>query len=148
MAEEIREITIEDLNECARLSMDAFNAPPWSDEWTEETARQRIAEYFHSPGFLGCASFIEGKLVAFAIGTTIQWYNGRHFYLHEVAVKPELQQRGIGTRLMAYLGEMLKKNDIRASYLLTMNNDRLKAFYERHGFVTNEKMIMMSRKEA
>lgn len=38
-----REIHIEDIKELVEIYIEAFNAPPWNDKWTIETASKRLS---------------------------------------------------------------------------------------------------------
>jgi hypothetical protein len=54
----------EHLDECANLLVAGFNAEPWNDSWTLDTARKETTKV---PGFVGSVALNEG-VVAFATG--------------------------------------------------------------------------------
>ncbi len=43
MGERIEEFKANHLDECAHLFMNAFNAEPWNDDWTFDTAKRELA---------------------------------------------------------------------------------------------------------
>jgi hypothetical protein len=64
---EYRGVRAEHLDECARLLVSTFNAEPWNQRWTLETAQKKLAWTLGVPGFIGLISLAEG-VVAFAAG--------------------------------------------------------------------------------
>ena len=56
MAERIEPLTVDHLDECARLAVTTFNAEPWKDEWTFDTAKRELAWTMGVPGFTGLVS--------------------------------------------------------------------------------------------
>ena len=67
MAERIEEFGEDYLDECAYLLVASFNAEPWNDEWTLDTAKKELTWTMGVPGFVGLVSLDEG-VVAFATG--------------------------------------------------------------------------------
>ena len=67
MTERIEEFEVDHLDECARLAVATFNAEPWNDHWTFDTAKRELAWTMGVPGFAGLVSLDEG-VVAFATG--------------------------------------------------------------------------------
>jgi hypothetical protein len=64
------------LDECARLLVSAFNAAPWNDAWTLETAGRELAWTMGVPGFAGLVS-LDGQVLAFATGCESRTTEGR-----------------------------------------------------------------------
>ena len=67
MVERIETFGVEHLDDCARLFMSAFNAEPWNDKYTPDTAKKQLDRHLRVPGCVGLVSVIDG-VVAFAIG--------------------------------------------------------------------------------
>jgi aminoglycoside 6'-N-acetyltransferase I len=67
MAERIETFKAEHLDDCARLFMTAFNAEPWNDKYTFDTARKQLSWHLWVPGCVGLVTVID-EVVAFARG--------------------------------------------------------------------------------
>ena len=67
MAERIEAFGADHLDGSAELLVAAFNAEPWNDSYTHDTARKQLAWHLEVPGFLGLVSVNDG-IVAFAVG--------------------------------------------------------------------------------
>lgn len=67
MTELIEAFGREQLDDCAHLFMTAFNAEPWNDSYTHDTAKKQLAWHLKVPGCRGLVS-VKNGVVAFAIG--------------------------------------------------------------------------------
>ena len=144
MSERIEAFNEDHLDECAELLVAAFNAEPWNDSYTHDTARTQLAWHLGVPGFLGLVSVKDG-IVAFAIGYREPTDEGDIFHLSIFCVRPDVQRTGIGTRLLQTLEGSLRVAGIGTVYLGTHRGTPAEAFYAKHGYRTNAKEIEMSR---
>ena len=144
MSERIEAFNKDHLDECAELLVAAFNAEPWNDSYTHDTARTQLAWHLGVPGFLGLVSVKDG-IVAFAIGYREPTDEGDIFHLSIFCVRPDVQRTGIGTRLLQTLEGSLRVAGIGTVYLGTHRGTPAEAFYAKHGYRTNAKEIEMSR---
>jgi aminoglycoside 6'-N-acetyltransferase I len=133
----------EDLDEAAALYVRVFNAPPWRDAWTEESARARLADMWATPGVVGVVSRDENRLVGFALGHVERWYSGPHFYLREMCVEADRQRSGHGSRMLSALDDRLEQ--VTALHLLTGRGTPAEEFYRRRGFAPVDRMVFMGR---
>ncbi len=145
MAEEIKVFTAEQLDEASHLYVSVFNAEPWNDLWTFETARKRLSDILQTPGFIGFVC-LEHELLGFAVGYCEQWFDNTHFYLKEMCVRTGMQRKGIGTRLIDHLERALAEMNVDRVYLLTMKDGQAEAFYAKNGYRTSPRMILMSHR--
>lgn len=118
----------------ADLFVDAFNGPPWNDEWTAESARERVSDIMDAPGATGHVAFADGSACGFLLGRIERWYSGDLYYLQEMGVDPERRRAGIGTALLTRLTVALRERDVRRVYLLTMRDSPAASFYRANGF--------------
>lgn len=146
MPEQLARFLAEHLDPCTDLYMAVFNGPPWHDRWTRETARRRLSDLFHTPGFAGWVLMDAGEPLGFAAGRIEQWYDAQHYYLAEMCVRTEIQGRGIGSRLIARMEQELVTMGVDRAYLLTMTGGQAEAFYTKNGYRTSMRMIMMAHR--
>ena len=55
--------------------MTAFNAEPWNDSYTHDTARKQLVWHLEVPGCVGLVS-VNDRIIAFAIGYRGSWRLG------------------------------------------------------------------------
>ena len=117
----------------AEVFVDVFNAEPWNDRWTIDTATRRLSDLRSVPGFEGAALLVDGTLTAFAGGYRQRWWDGSdHFYIAEMAVRRTDQRSGYGTRLLSTFLDGLA--GVTQDYLLTVTDAPAALFYRRAGF--------------
>lgn len=143
MAEWIEGFRRDHLEECATLLVATFNAEPWNDEWTLDTAKRELTWTMGVPGFVGLVSLDEG-VVAFATGYREPDDRREVFYLKTFCVKPDAQGTGVGSRLLGHLREHLDKSGVNTIYLITHRGTPAEAFYGKNGYTVNPDDIVMT----
>lgn len=114
MMERIKEFKEEHLDECAHLIVSAFNIEPWNENWTFDTAKKTLYQTLEAPGFMGFVS-AEDEIMGFATGCCEQDDKKEVFYLDTLCVKPDVQGKGVGSRLLEHLKGHLEKSGINLS---------------------------------
>ena len=69
------------------MYVETFNAPPWNDAWTEETAGKRLGQMAAAETFYGICAFEEEVLCGMVLGFSEQFYDGVLFEIKEFCVK-------------------------------------------------------------
>jgi aminoglycoside 6'-N-acetyltransferase I len=129
----ISTLTERDLDACALLYVETFNAPPWSESWRVEDATQRLADFLATPRAHGVRlSAPDGEILGFALGHLERSGAEDHFLLQEMCVRTTRQRQGYGTALLEALASRMP--DVRHWYLLTARDTAAAAFYETNGF--------------
>lgn len=142
---EFKQLTEKDLSACAKVFVDIFNDEPWNDEWSFERAEQYISDFYHTPNFLGILVLEKGEVLGFAYGVTRAWWRGNEFYLHEMGIKKEWRQQGIGKALLEQLIAEFEGSDISNVALLTDRGMLAEEFYKKNGFKEIERLVFYSR---
>ena len=143
MAERIEAFKVEHLDDCAHLFMTAFNAEPWNDKYTPDTAKKQLEWHLEGPGCVGFLSINDG-IVAFALGYREPTDVGDVFHLSIFCVRPDAQRTGVGTRLLRHLEDRLREIGVTTVYLGTNKGTRAEAFYRKHGYEVSNEEIEMS----
>jgi aminoglycoside 6'-N-acetyltransferase I len=141
----IRDFDPSDLHDAAYLYVDVFNGEPWRDQWSFESARQRLADAHQTPGFVGVSLRDErGTVIGFAVGNLEQWFTDHQYYLREMCVDRRMQRLGLGSRLLAAIQE--RTPTVSVSYLLTARETPAHAFYEAHGFAIARRQVVLTKR--
>lgn len=119
---------------CAALYASVFNGEPWRNEWSLESARQRLEEIFRTPGYLGLVLKREDNVVALVMGVCKTWYDGAFYELEEACVERELQGQGLGSVLYQTLEQRLRERGVGRILLATLAASPAEKFYFKHGF--------------
>ncbi len=144
MAEDILAFTPEHLDACAHVMVMVNNRDPWNEHWTFATARKRIWEISNTPGFIGIVSWNNG-IAGYALGCCEQWDTYKHYCLYEIAVRPDAQRKGLGSKLLSHLEPILTAHNIEKIYLSTLRNSDAEAFYLKHDYHHAKDTVTMLR---
>ena len=142
----IRETVPADWTDCASFFVEAFNAPPWDEAWTEDSALQRLADCARTPHFLGLIAEDGAEIVGMAFGYSQRYQEEMHYFLLEFCVANSRQREGIGGSLLKELHRRLQAAGVSRIYTLTGRDTPGQAFYEKEGFYVSPKMVMMARR--
>ncbi len=135
--------SIKSLKDCAKVLVDAYNAEPWNDNWTNEKALEKLICFYNSPKFLGWMAFQEGKLLGCCVGNIEPYYTGDYYYLKEMFVLVQSQRSGIGSALFNAVKQHLANIDIKMIILFTSNTGFPFEFWKKSGFGEMDDMRMM-----
>ncbi|MCT7982946.1 GNAT family N-acetyltransferase [Laspinema sp. A4] len=136
--------SIQSLEKCAELLMEAYNAEPWNDQWTKEKAWEKLTCFYNSPKFLGWMAIRDNNLLGACLGNIEPYYIGDYFYLKEMFVSVHCQRQGVGSKLMAALKNHLEIIDIKTIILFTSKDGFPFDFYQKNDFNIMEGMCMMN----
>jgi aminoglycoside 6'-N-acetyltransferase I len=142
--ERIESFREEHIDEGASLLVATFNAEPWNDNWTLDTAKKEITWTTRVPGFLGLVSLGEG-VMAFATGYREPDDRRDVFYLKTFCVRPDAQGTGVGSRLLGHLKERLGGCGVNTIYLITHKGTPAEAFYRKNGYGVSSEDIVMTQ---
>ncbi|MCB2312953.1 GNAT family N-acetyltransferase [Clostridium tagluense] len=130
---------------CSELYIEVFNAEPWNDKWTLETAHKRLNDIYISTNFEGVL-YVEDEQIKGAIfGNYEQFYDGIHYNLREMFISNELQGQGIGSKLINELEKRLKGIGVTTIILFTSKENKTSEFYSKNNFTEWDSMAMMGK---
>jgi ribosomal protein S18 acetylase RimI-like enzyme len=119
----------------------AFELPPWRDH--DETAagvhrdiERHLRERPDTSHFF-VAETVDGAHAGFLhLQATIDFFTGApNCHISDIAVTPELDGHGIGSRLLAFAESWARRRGCRFITLAVFpGNTRARALYERHGY--------------
>ncbi len=142
---EIRSCTKQHLGEYGRIYAAAFSGEPWNDNWKEEDACIHVQELLASEQAYGLECLADGKVAGFILGTSMLFHYGRSFEINDLAVDPAFQKNGIATTLLEQCIVDVKAQGMKDVHLITAGEGTLPAFYAKHGFRSENKVILMGR---
>lgn len=142
---QVRSLTAADEPQIAAVIRDAFSAPPWCEDWSDEA---RLLQYVHEgmdgAGALAFGLGDERQLVAVIMGHVRHWYNRVEYIIEDVAVRREYQGRGLGKLLMTQVLAACQALGIDEAGLRTRRDAAAYAFYQKLGFQEQEKDVYFS----
>ena len=140
----IREYQYEDLNHCVELLIETLNCEPWKENWTAETATRLLSELVEYSNFIGFVALDDDNAIVAAIFARKKtWWTNDEVFIEEFFVKPSMQNKGYGKRLLNYLENYCKENGLAGTTLLTNRYMPAKNFYEKNGYALADHVIFL-----
>jgi len=141
-----RPMTAADFPACAQELMAAFAGEPWCESWAHDQALTRIDEIMSARVSRGIVCMDGDRCVSMLCGRIMTYQDQKLFYIDEFSVHPAYQHQGVGSRMLAFLREELKKEPQPISHmsLITERGFPSVAFYEKNGFVELQNELTMA----
>lgn len=141
----IKQTTLEHVKRYGEIYAGAFSGPPWNDPWKPENAEIHVREILESKQSYGLEYVVDGQVVGFLLGASMLFHYGRTFEINDLAVDPDFQGKGIATELLERCIADMKEKGMVGVNLITAGDGILPAFYEKHGFKKESRVILMGR---
>jgi ribosomal protein S18 acetylase RimI-like enzyme len=124
-----------DLETCAEIYVDAFNAPPLEYNFlTKEKAERYLRDLTRTPGFMGYTYWVDGEMAAFCFGKLDNYFEGMMFEVEELAVVPQKHRSGLGSIVMSLLETKLAGYGVMAVSLHTSRDLPAFGFYIKNNY--------------
>ena len=130
---EIRKISKSDLEELAKLMVDVYNAPPWNDKWTVETALESLTDISDFPKFFGNVIVDENKIMGAIIGQIRRYSSESTFYIDEFFIAEKYRGTGLAKKLYQTSIKELQQRGVSGAFFTTLKNSRAYNFYVKQG---------------
>ena len=118
---EYYEMTNRDIDELSKMYVECFNAEPWNDKWTEETAAKRLLKMLSYDGAYGIICRENGNILGMILGHDEYYYDGVNFEIKEFCIRAGIQGKGTGAKLLKYFEDKLKDKGINKIYIFISN---------------------------
>ena len=131
------------LKEYARIYAAAFSGEPWHDAWEPEAAEVHIREMMENARAYGLEYRFGEEIAGFLLGSSMLFHYGRVFEINDIAVLPQYQGQGIGSRLLEACISDMKQRGMAGIHLITQAEGSLPAFYRKYGFKRETQVMLM-----
>ncbi|MCR1897714.1 GNAT family N-acetyltransferase [Irregularibacter muris] len=139
-----KELTVGDLETLVNKYIIYHNAE--GGEWTYELAKKRLKQIFLTPHFYGIGLYNESQLLGFAIGWFKQFDDIQLYYLEEILVFKEYQNKGWGSKILQQLEFLVKQQGAEKISLYTTYEDKHQRYYSRLGYEKSSFLVPMYKK--
>lgn len=141
----IREFQPDDMENCARLLVAAYNGEPWNCHWTLETATRYLLEFVACPNFVGFVLCGQNEVLGAMFAHRKAWWTNDELFVDELYIAPHAQRQGLGQQLLEHAEAYARTNGLAGLTLLTNRDMPAKSFYIKHGYTTADHVVFMYR---
>ncbi len=141
-----RVISNQDITTLAKIYVETYNRPPWNDKWTNELAIQKLDELINCNNTFGLVCIDDSdNIMGAIIGDIETYYDCKHCFIKDFFITPNMQNKGIGSKLMTEFEKELLIKGISKTYLFTSRTDITEEYYKKRGFESWNGMVMMGK---
>jgi ribosomal protein S18 acetylase RimI-like enzyme len=142
----IREMTIDDFPEVFHIGEEVFTVD-YSQSLYRTWDEYEITTLFNSDNELCLVAEAAGRILGFALGTTVTKHNSpwKYGYLVWLGVRSDIQQGGVGSGLFKEIRRRMKEQGVRMIIIDTSADNRPAIrFFQKQGFGDIQEHVYMS----
>lgn len=138
------ELTEENIDLVVRNYVEYYNT---SEEgcWTYEKAYKRIHQVMTIEDAECMVQYDEGKVTGFVMGYYKEFDDLKAYFLEEIVIFAEYQNKGYGTAFLKELEEAVRRNGVEHIELISVNDEHHMHFYKKLGFYAASNLAMMGK---
>ena len=137
-------LTDENINAVVNAYIDYYNN---SEDgcWTYEKAYKRIHQVVTIEGAECFVQYDNEKLSGFVMGYYKEFDDLKAYFLEEIVIFAEFQNKGYGAAFMEELEKVVRRNGVEHLELISVNDEHHMHFYKKMGFYTASNLVMMGK---
>jgi aminoglycoside 6'-N-acetyltransferase I len=140
---DIKPIHENNIEDCAKVFIQAYNQSPWNYSWNINDAIIYLQEHTSSPQFVGFVLLINDQIAGAILAHTKTWWTSKQLFIDELFVSPQFQKMGLGDKLMTHIENYAISNDLQTITLMTHKYMPAMAFYAKKDFLHAEPFVML-----
>lgn len=142
----LKSFSIEYISKSANIFYDIFTNPPWSYTWL---TLEKTCEYFmnllNEPASKTYAYFENENLIGACFGNVSSYSPMPIYEIKEIFVTSNMQNKGLGTKMLSLIEQDLKQAGITTITLYTVRGIPAFDFYKKNGYETIDTSVNMSK---
>lgn len=141
---EYTKLTDENIKEVVDAYVDYYNNHE-DGYWTYEKAYKRIHQVMTIEGSESFVQYVDGKLSGFIMGYYKEFDDLKAYFLEEIVIFKEYQNKGYGAAFLEYLEAVVRQNGVEHLELISVNDEHHMHFYKKLGFYAASNLVMMGK---
>lgn len=113
--------------------------------WTFEKANKRIRQVLLTPDSYCLIQEVSGLYTGFLMGYIKEYDDLKSYFLEEIVVFKDYQNKGLGTLFISELQKQLLNRDVSMIELMSVNDAKHLNFYEKFSFEKTNNLLVMSK---
>ena len=140
---EIKKAQKKDFGEITEIYTEEFSKHPYNEPWTREKAIEKMKIFSKYCEIWKIIS--ENKIAGFLVINPYQWCPGECIFGEVMAVKSELQNKGIGEKTWELIFEEYQKRGFKTFIGIQNRNSKVKNIYKRIGMKESQENFVIGR---
>ena len=139
----IRNITVEDIDYSANISVDAYSKEPWNEKHDLDEVKEFLTKFTSNNIYTGWVVVEEDQIIGFAVGVIIPCTRTDYFRIEDICIRSDMQGKGLGREFIKRIALKLKSKNIDFIMLNTVKTFPAYKFYLANEFTEIESSATM-----
>lgn len=143
----IEKLSVDDIAEIGAVIKGAFSRAPWNDDWRdEEQFHAYLLDLAGNASSLSLGLYDGEKLIGVSLGRLKHWYTGTEYWIDDLAIIPERQGDGCGTKFLQLIEAFIQTAGIVGIVLFTDRNAPAYGFYVKNKFEERSERVFFEKR--
>lgn len=144
---EIKQISLENIEEIKVIISEAFSEEPWNDDWQDEQQFNcYISDLIDNKNSLALGLYRADELIGVCLGRIKHWYSGNEYWIDDLAIMPKAQGKGCGSRFIALIEDFIRQKNIKGIVLFTQRDASAFDFYKKNNFEEKTERVIFEKR--
>lgn len=140
---ELKKAKKQDLLKLAEIYMAEFSKPPYNEGWTLEKARNKMNSFLKDEDIY--TVFVDNEIAGFIVIDPNFMCPGEVAFGDEMAVREDLQNKGIGTFMLKEIFKIYKQKGFKRFIGILDVESRVNNLYKRLGIFPSKKDVLIEK---
>ncbi len=134
-------------DQCIALFLKTFHEKPFEFTFlTPQNTERYFCDLEQTPKFLGFVYIVKNTVLGFCLGIIVDYFNNISYDIKEIAVRYEIQGKGLGRQLLNEVEARLKRDyAVEAVTLATQSTIPAYEFYKKMGYILSENTVHLMK---
>lgn len=144
---EINELNVTDIDVIKTVILETFSREPWNDDWNDEQQfHSYIVDLIGNQNSLSLGLYEKGELIGVSLGRTKHWYTGNEYWIDDLAILPQMQGHGCGSKFIDLIEDYIKAKGFTGIVLFTERDIPAYNLYVKKGFAEKTERVFFEKK--
>lgn len=144
---DIRLMSIADLEAIKYVIRETFSRPPWNDDWHDEQQfHAYILDLIDNKNSLSLGLYEQDRLLGVSLGRIKHWYTGTEYWIDDLAILPQYQGHGYGSKFIDMMEDFLIRKDIAGIVLFTERDIPAYGLYRKKSFEERSERVFFEKR--
>lgn len=144
---ELKELSIADIENIKNIILETFSREPWNDNWIDKKQlHSYILDLIGNKNSLSIGLYENGELIGVSLGRVKHWYTGNEYWIDDLAILPQVQGRGCGSKFIDMIEDNIKSKNFVGIVLFTEREIPAYYLYVKKGFEEKRERVFFEKK--
>lgn len=143
----IKELSVANIEEIKYVIFETFSREPWNDDWSDkEQFHAYILDLIGNPNSMSLGLYENDVLIGVSLGRVKHWYSGNEYWIDDLAILPQTQGRGCGSKFIDLIEEHIRQKGFEGIVLFTEEDIPAYHLYVKKGFEEKSKRVFFEKR--